>query len=296
MIRALAGVARAQFLLLSVTLVAVGAAASAWEGDFSWLRTVVALVGLAGLHIAVNAFNEVSDFRTGIDLATVRTPFSGGSGILPSGALTPRAGLLLGSGGALIGLAAGLWFLSLVGWKLLPILFLGAVSTLGYTQLLARAYLGELFAGLGLGALPVVGAAMVQDGRLGPAALAAALPAFCMTLNLLLLNEFPDEAADRAGGRKNLIVLLGRRGAAFVYAVMAVIVPATVVAAVVGGSLPAWALLGALPSLLVVRPVAWALRRPESEVPVPALAANVAWNLATNASLALGLAIATVSA
>ncbi len=30
-----------------------------------------------------------------------------------------------------------------------------------------------------------------------PAAWSAALPAFLMTFNLLLLNEFPDEEADR---------------------------------------------------------------------------------------------------
>ena len=32
-------------------------------------------------------------------------------------------------------------------------------------------------------------------------ALAAGVPAFLMTFNLLFLNEFPDEEADRAGGR-----------------------------------------------------------------------------------------------
>ena len=87
-----AGVARANFLLLPFTLVAVGAAAAAFDGDFNLLHTLLALVGLVGLHVAVNALNEVSDFRRGIDLETVRTPFSGGSGTLPSGALQPRRG------------------------------------------------------------------------------------------------------------------------------------------------------------------------------------------------------------
>ncbi|MDH3254535.1 MAG: hypothetical protein OEM62_06045, partial [Acidobacteriota bacterium] len=57
-LEALARVARAPFLLLSVVLVAAGAAAAYREGDFSWLRTGVALIGLIGLHVAVNAFNE----------------------------------------------------------------------------------------------------------------------------------------------------------------------------------------------------------------------------------------------
>ena len=81
---ALAGVARAPFLLLPVTLVALGAAAAARDGAFSWSRSLVALLGLVALHVAVNAFNEASDFRSGIDLETRRTPFSGGSGTLPA--------------------------------------------------------------------------------------------------------------------------------------------------------------------------------------------------------------------
>jgi 1,4-dihydroxy-2-naphthoate octaprenyltransferase len=293
MLKAIAGVARAPFLLLPVTLVAAGGAAAAWDGSFSWARTVVALVGLVGMHVAVNAFNEASDYRSGIDLQTERTPFSGGSGTLPSGAFSPAAATAVGTAGALVGLITGLWFLWLVGWKLLPILALGALATLAYTDFLARGYVGELAAGLGLGALPVLGTALVQGGTLGPAAVAAALPAFCMTLNLLLLNEFPDEAADRAGGRRNLLLLFGRKGAARIYAAVALLVPVSLVGAVVLGALPRWALLAVAPSLLLAKPLSWALGQPEDDVPIPALGANVVWNLATNSVLAASLAVAT---
>ena len=95
---------------------------------------------------------------------------------------------------------------------------LGAAAVLFYSNVFARAGLGELFAGLGLGALPVWGSAWVQGQPPGAAALWAGVPAFFMTFDLLLLNEFPDEQADRAGGRRNLVLLLGRRGAALVYA------------------------------------------------------------------------------
>ncbi len=291
-IKALAGVARAPFLLLPVTLVALGAAAAARDGAFSWSRTLVALVGLVALHVAVNAFNEASDFRTGIDLETRRTPFSGGSGTLPSGALGPAAAVTLAVVGSAIGLAAGVWFFLWVGPQLLPILVLGALATLAYTEFLARHYIGELFAGLGLGALPVLGTAMVQGGQLGPMAMLVALPAFLMTFELLLLNEFPDEAADRAGGRRNLVLLLGRRGAARLYGAFALAVPAILTAGVVLGALPPVSLVAALPSLLLVAPLRWAFRRSAEEVPVPALAANVAWILLTNTVLAATLAVA----
>ena len=41
----------------------------------------------------------------------------------------------------------------------------GAAAVLFYTDVFARTGLGEVFAGLGLGALPVWGAAWVQGGR-----------------------------------------------------------------------------------------------------------------------------------
>jgi 1,4-dihydroxy-2-naphthoate octaprenyltransferase len=289
MLRALARVARTPFLLLPVTLVAVGAAAAARDGYFSWPRTAVALVGLVGLHVAVNAFNEASDFRSGIDLTTRRTPFSGGSGTLPAGRLEPRAALALAFTGAAVGLGTGLWFLSLVGWRLLPILVLGALATLAYTDFLARHYVGELFAGLGLGALPVMGTALVQAGSFGPTTVAAAVPAFFMTFDLLLLNEIPDEEADRAGGRRNLVLLLGRKAAARVYAVCALAVPVWILGATTLAELPATALVAVVPSLALAGPLRWALRRPLEKVPVPALGANVLWNLATNTLLAVGL-------
>jgi len=113
-----------------------------------------------------------------------------------------------------------------------------------------------------------------------------------MTFNLLLLNEFPDEEADRAGGRKNLVLMLGRKGAALVYAAAAVLTPTGIVVAVALGALPVHALAATLPSLLLARPLAWALGDMQEPVPVPALGANVAWNLATNTVLALALAAA----
>ncbi|MFC1660376.1 prenyltransferase [Gemmatimonadota bacterium] len=293
-IKSYAGIARAPFLLLPVALVVCGAGAAAFGGSFAWGRTLLALVGLVALHVAVNSLNEWSDMRRGIDLHTVRTPFSGGSGTLPSGALPPGAALALGLIASGVGLAIGIWFLVQVGWGFLPFLVLGGFLVLGYTDLLARLGVGEIAAGLGLGGLAVAGTAFVQEGTLGPAAVASSVPAFLMTFNLLLLNEFPDEAADREGGRKNLVILLGRPRAAAVYAAAALLTPLWIVFAVAAGPLPNLALAAALPSLLVRAPLRWALGHPAEDVPIPALGGNVIWNLVTNVVLGGALILATV--
>jgi 1,4-dihydroxy-2-naphthoate octaprenyltransferase len=255
---------------------------------------MVAFFGLLALHMAVNILNEWSDMRTGIDLATERTPFSGGSGTLPAGGMSQGTALVFGLVCAAIGLAAGVWFVYQVGFVIVPIMVTGAVCVLLYTDVLARLGIGEISAGLGLGGLPVIGTALVQDGTLGPAAWAAAVPATFMTFNLLLLNEFPDEVADRQGGRRNLIILLGRRAAAWIYAAAGVATPLSIVVAVALGALPSFSLLAALPSLLLLKPLRWVTGDTTQPVPIPALGANVGWNLGTNTALAATLVMASM--
>jgi 1,4-dihydroxy-2-naphthoate octaprenyltransferase len=293
-LKAYLGVARAPFLLLSVTLVASGSMAAYYAGDFSWVRTLLAMIGLISLHACVNAFNEVSDMKTGIDLRTQRTPFSGGSGTLPSGLIRTQTAFVFAVVLALAGAAIGAYFLWQTGFVLLPILIFGAICVLAYADILSRSGVGELAAGLGLGLLPVMGTAIVQGGRLPASAVAVAVPAFFMTFNLLLLNEFPDEIADRTGGRRHLVILLGRRRAALVYSAAALMTPLSISAAVFAGVLPAIALVAVAPSLLLLAPLNWAFRSSTSLVPVRAMAANVGWNLLTNTALAASLLFAAL--
>ena len=89
--------------------------------------------------------------------------------------------------------------------------------------------------------------------------------------------------------------MLGRKGAALVYAGAAILTPASIVVAVVVRALPVHALAATLPSLLLVKPLLWAFGDTREPVPVPALGANVVWNLATNSVLALALAVAVLA-
>ncbi|PSQ15890.1 hypothetical protein BRD00_12820 [Halobacteriales archaeon QS_8_69_26] len=289
------GVARANFLALPVALVAVGAAVAVRSGTFDPFRTGVALAGLISLHVAVNALNEYSDYLRGIDEETDPTPFSGGSGTLPEGELEPRSALYLGILASLVGATVGAYFLVVVGTPMLPLVVAGAVCVVGYTDLLTRIGVGEVAAGLGLGTLPVVGVAMVQDGTVGTLGYAASVPAFFLTFDLLLLNEFPDEEPDRRGGRTNLLHLLGRSRAALLYVVAGLAVPAAIVGSVAVGLLPPLALVGCLPSIFLARPVRWAIEHPEGDLPVQALRDNVIWVLFTNFLLAVGLATPTAA-
>ncbi len=297
---------RPQFLVLSVVLVLHGAALAFWRGtpSFDWLRFGLAMLGLVLLHAAVNVLNDWHDWsRTGIDKETTRTPFSGGSGILPAHQMDAPSVLRLGTVCLVAGCLVGLYLVwdtyRAYGrlWPLLVIGLIGALSVVVYTPVLTRLGLGEIFAGLGLGNLPVLGAYYVLTGRLDWVAVWSGIPSTLLTYNLLFLNEFPDAAADAKGGRRHMVLLLTKRGARWLYAAVEALAYIVILLGVILGLLTPWALLGLISAFFGLPAIRTALREYDS-LPglLPALAANVAAVLATNALLALGYLIAGLTA
>ncbi len=273
-------VARVPFLLLPVTLTVVGAAASAYAGAFDLLHTSLALVGLVLLHVSVNALNEYSDWRRGIDEETEPTKFSGGSKALVEEEVKPKGALALGLGTLFVAFVIGLYFLYVYGAAMAVFIVVGGALVVGYTDLFARTGLGEVSAGLGLGALPVVGVGFVQSGSVEPVVLAASVPCFFLTFNLLLLNEFPDVEADTKGGRTNLVTLLGETRAKYAYVGVVALCALSIVALSAAGFLPVWS-IGALAGFVLLRrPVSAAFR--DAEITEAALGGNVGWVIVTN--------------
>lgn len=288
---------RPQFLLLSVVLVGHGAMLALWQGSFSWTRMLLAAVALLLMHASVNVLNDWHDYsRTGIDKRTRRTPFSGGSGLLPAGVMTAKGALVLGLGTLLAACAIGLYLAWISGWPLLAIGILGALSVVAYTPVLTRIGLGEVAAGLALGTLPVVGAYYLFTGRLDAVAWVSGIPAGLLTYNLLLLNEFPDAEADATGGRRHMVILLGKRGASWLYAAVEAGVYVAVIAGVAVGMLTPWALLSLGGAIFAAKAIQGALQHYDShEALIPAQGANVAAVLVTNALLAIGYLIAALT-
>jgi len=280
---------RAPFLSLSVVLVFLGTSVAAADGSFHLDRALLALVGLTLLHISVNVLNEYSDFQTGIDFNTSPTPFSGGSGMLTSGLIAPSAAHAVGIACLVVNVVIGLFFIWLTNWWLLPLLLVGAFCVYSYTNLLAKHTLGELFAGMGLGLLPIMGSYFVQMGHYSYTAVAAAIPAGILTFNLLLLNEFPDLEADIKGGRKNLLTTFGAENAGKIYTVLLAAMYVWIGVSAARGLIPVWGLAAMLTLAVAWKPMKWAWSDIHNRAGmVPALGANVITNLATQALLGAG--------
>lgn len=283
---------RLPFLVLPPAVIALGYAAARWQGAAAApVDVLLILLGALAAHASVNLFNEYSDYRSGLDLHTERTPFSGGSGGL---LLNPAAlGAVLAAAVVtlLLTVAVGLYFVAVRGWQLLPPGLLGVAIILTYTRWLNRSPLLCLIApGLAFGPLMVLGTEFALTGHYTPATLLLALIPFFLVNNLLLLNQFPDVEADRRAGRYHLLIALGPQRSAMVLLLQAGAAEVLLVGAVGAGVLPVFTLLALLPlSLALLAGVgAW---RHGQDIPrlLPFMGINVLAVVTTPGLLALGL-------
>lgn len=286
MLNGLLGIFRPPFLALSLTFAAAGAAVGEYDGGFSWTHSLLLAVAAVSAHAAMNALHARLALRASPPGAPATAPLMWEAGTPAVGGLTPAASLrtaliAMGVAGAVF-----VYFLADsashgMGPRMLPLAVVWLVVVLLYADVFSRIGLGELAAATGVGALPVLGGAFVQDGFLGPAGVAGGITAFFLALSLALLDGAADVEADRARGLRTIAVLAGRKTAARLFVVSAFAVPLFILAAMTLGALPWTTLLALLPIVAVVSPLGWALRRPGEAPPPDALSRVMFWGVST---------------
>lgn len=283
---------RPQFLTLSVVLAFLGTAIAWYDGYFNLWHALLAGIGLVLTHASVNILNDYSDFRSGIDLSTRRTPFSGGSGILPAGLLTPRQVLWLGIIMLLLAVPVGAYFVAIRGWNLLPLLIVAMFLIVMYSPVILKRPWPEWAAGAGLGALPILGLYFAQAGAYTYSVAVACIPSAFLVHNLLLLNEMPDAEADTRARRQTLPIAIGKKRAAVFYTVVAIAMYLWIIAWVAAQVMPVWTLLALLSLPLTLRAIKGALHYDDPSRLMPGMAANVMTVLLTQLLLGIGYILA----
>jgi 1,4-dihydroxy-2-naphthoate octaprenyltransferase len=295
------GPVRGPFLLLTPPCVALGAV-SAWRATAPelapalWPGMALAFLAAMAAHVSVNALNEYLDFKSGLDAITQRTPFSGGSGVLPMHPMLAGAALWTGLMALLLTCGVGLYFLMLWpnAWlELGPLGLMGVALVAAYTPWITRhPWLCLVAPGLGFGPLMVAGTTFALLGRYTTETWLLTLPPFFLVNNLLLFNQFPDVDADRTVGRKTLPILLGRTQSVHVMVMQWTLAYGVLIAAALMGALPLGALAGCLPMPLAIV-VAKGAYRYADDVPrlLPYLGMNVGITLATPTLMAIGMCL-----
>jgi 1,4-dihydroxy-2-naphthoate octaprenyltransferase len=206
-------------LLLSLFTSLVGIALASDRGSIDIGHATLATIGAVLAQASVNLVNDYHDCRSGIDLETVKTPFSGGSGLVASGKVSTRGVLSLGLTSAVVAALIGAYLSVVVS----PVLFLlaafGGLAVFLYTPLIVRipmvaepfVMLSFFFVGVGgyiaaLGSLKGLGTVVW-----------VLLPAGMLAGIALLVNEVPDAPVDARHGRKHAVIQLENPGRLSIY-------------------------------------------------------------------------------
>ncbi len=282
---------RAPFFTATVIPIVLG-------GVLAWVRTgrlhvlhfALTLVGGVLIQAGANMINDYFDHASGADRRNRQAlaPFTGGSPVLKRGLLKPAR--VRNEALVYFAVAAAIGFY--LTWRASPwILAVGAVGLLSgylYTATLAPAGLGEFFLFLDFGPLMVLGAWLVQTGRLAWDPVWASLPVAFLIMNVLWINQFPDAPADAKAGKRHWVVRLGRRRALLIYGGLFLATYLALAVNVLTGVGPIWTLLGLLPLPLAWR--AWRIARKYYEQPPHLRPANA---LAIQVHLLTGLYVIT---
>ena len=242
------------FLVLTPVSIFLGYAASAaTSGGIDFTEAMLVFLGAVAAHISVNTFNEYFDFRSGLDATTSKTPFSGGSGALLDAPEAAGIVFRLAMATLLATILIGLYFVFERGLLLLPIGIVGVLIVATYTQWLNRHPILCLVApGIGFGPLMVTGTQLALTGEYTTTALLVSLVPFFLTSNLLLLNQYPDIAADRSVGRRHVPIAYGVRNSSILYGAFAASACIVILGGVWAGALPGASCLALVPMGLTV--------------------------------------------
>ncbi|MDZ4282396.1 MAG: prenyltransferase [Hydrogenophaga sp.] len=287
---------RPAFLLLTVVACVLGTATAAACGCGLDLPLALGAMALAVLaHAAGNVLNDLHDARNGADAANTDGifPFTGGSRLIQTGAVSEQQTAELAKALLVFLVPAGLLLAVKAGGGVLLLGMAGLLLAWAYSapplKLVSRG-LGELTVAL-VWFLVVVGADYVQRRQFFVIPASAAAGFALMVGALLLINGFPDAAADARVGKRTLVVRLGPVAAGALYGLLVLGAHAWLAASV-------WLLIPPEPALwgLVSLPfslaaLAWLLthlHRPQQLK--PALALTVAATLLHGLGMAWGFA------
>ncbi|MEP6680244.1 MAG: UbiA family prenyltransferase [Chloroflexota bacterium] len=241
---------RLPFLSATFIPVLLGILIAVRHGSFGVWLALLTVIGASFAHLAINVTNDIFDTLSGADAANVNpTQFSGGSRVLLYDLLTLRqlitVALVLYAGAAAIGLLL-VWLtgsLTLLGIGLAGIA-VGVAYTAPPLKLVYRG-LGEIAVALGFGPIMLLGAYVVQTGRLALEPFVVSITVGILVALILYVNEIPDRSGDAAAGKRTLPVRLTPDTVTGGYLVAALVAFAVIVLGVAGGLLP-WPTLAAL--------------------------------------------------
>jgi 1,4-dihydroxy-2-naphthoate polyprenyltransferase len=282
-------VIRIRFLLASVIAVSNGLAISYWKyHTIDPIYAVLTYVGVIFLHASVDLLNDYWDYKRGIDIATKRTKFSGGTGVLPENLLAPRTVYIAGLVFLILGASIGAYFILVRGVAIAIILGFAVIAIYFYSTRIVNAGLGELFVAI-KGAMIVLGSLYVQHAVLEPAAIYGGAIVGILSATVLFINSFPDYEADKSKGRRTLVIILGRKTASTIFPMFMIAAYALIAGGIFFGLTTVYSLISFVSMPFAIKSAVSLRKDPQGiDNIVPAMASTVTYSRITGFLLALG--------
>jgi len=236
-------VIRVRFLLASIIAVSAGLAITWWNtSSITIFDAILTMCGVLALHASVDLLNDYWDFKRGIDTTTHRTKMSGGSGVLPEGLLKPAQVYAAGIAFLIIGTAIGIYFVATDGIVIGIILAFAVISIYFYSTKIVDWGLAEVFVAI-KGSMIVIGTYFVQTSHITESVVLAGIVIGVLSSLVLFITSFPDHDADKAKGRKTLVINLGKQKACTILWIFPAITYGITIIAVVFEIFPVFCLI-----------------------------------------------------
>ncbi len=190
-----------------------------------YLFSSMAVILIMWMNYYLGEWNDLEGDRLNEDF----NRFSGGSRVLVQGILPLWISLLLGYGCLVGAILTGLYiyFQYRTGSWTLILGGIGIFSGFFYSNRPFRwSYrgLGEIVTGFCYGWLPIATGFYLFTGFFSPQIVLLSIPVGLSIFNVILINEFSDEEADRVIGKKNLVVRYGKERMGDLYLGLSILV------------------------------------------------------------------------
>ena len=227
-----------------------------YKGPFElYLLSAAAVILIMWMTYYLGEWNDLEGDRINQNF----NRFSGGSRILVEEGIPARVSFLLGYGclaGAIL-LVLCIYLQYLRDLRTLLLGGVGIFSGFFYSNKPIRwSYhgLGEILIGFCYGWLPIAAGFFLLTGFFSGQIFLLSIPVGLSIFNVILINEFPDEEADQAVGKKNLVVRFGKERMGDLYIGLSILAGFSFAKMIWGvGQTPYWLLiLSASPLLLIL--------------------------------------------
>jgi 1,4-dihydroxy-2-naphthoate octaprenyltransferase len=210
---------------------------------------ILVVIGVTVNHFGLNMLDDVCDYWHAVDKTPAhdKNPYTGGSGVLTDGLLSPRQ---LATGAVLcfvVTVVIGLYLSATRGWPVLVLGLFGVFCSVFYTlPPIKFGYrgLGELGLLVNFGPVIGLGAYYVQARTFAIEPLLVSLVLGVMMWSEIVINEIPDYEDDRAGGKMNLVARFGKKKGMLLFVLGLIVAYAILALTVLSGFAPPVLLLG----------------------------------------------------